>query len=282
MAQVKKLWSKKNSVIFVWPGEEPLELAYDGTRIVVPPCDVIARVGVNSMYTHAAAERNGRPVPGTAVIEDVTSLTPEGGYRSVLSVDAVCRYLTRDRDDLFARGFNIVETADQIEEAMILGVPLYAESQVTRAREILNREAQRQKGYKDRGEQPPPSTSEHLISWAVKHLRSVGPGKQAHAMEDIEAALRGQPAAVAAVASSEGARVAAAAPVYTTDPSLSKVNEAAAVFAEARTLGIGMGNFELQALLSGSEDAIAKVRVKIEAKRRERAVKDAEAAATVA
>lgn len=274
MAMVKKLWSKKNSVIFVWPGEEALELKYDGTRIVVPPRDVIGRVGLGSPYTHPAAERGGRPVPGTAVIEDVTTITPEGGYKMILNIDHICRYLTRDRDELFARGFNIVETEDQIEEAMTLGVPLYDQSQVERARQILNREAARQKGYKDRGEIPPASTSEHLVAWAVNHLRTVGSaGRQAHSIEDIESALRGEPAPTPS---------APAPKQMVHDAPVDRIAQAAAVFAEARSFGIGLGNFELQALLSGSEEAIAKVKVKIEAKRREKTVKDAEAAATVA
>jgi len=277
MAEIRKLWSKKNSVVFVWPGEEPLELTYDATRIVVPPRDVIARVGQGSIYTHQAAELNGRSVPGTAVVEDVTILTPEGGYKTQLSIDSLCRYLTRDRDDLFGRGFNICESPELIQEAMTLGIPLYSESQIARARGVLAREMQRQKGYKDRGETPPPSTSEKLISWAVNHLKGAGPQKQAHRLEDLAAVMEGRrmegPPSNEPV---EGPRQ------MVHDVPLDSIAEAAAVFAEARAAGVGLGNFELQALLSGSKDAIAKVRVKIEARNVEKAVKTAQESAVTA
>lgn len=207
MAEVRKLWSKKNSVVFVWPGEERLEIRYDGMPIVVPPRDVIGRVGLGSPYTHEAAEVGGRKVPGTAVIEDVTTITPEGGYRTALAIDHLCRYLTRDRDDLFGRGFNVVESVDQIQEAITLGIPLYAESQVRRAREVLSREMQRQKTYKDRGETPPASTSEKLIAWAVNHLRSVGPQQQAHRLEDLTAVMEGRAEAPASAGVREGPHI---------------------------------------------------------------------------
>jgi len=271
---VKKLWSKKNAVIFVWPGEEPLELQYDGTRIVVPPRDEIARVGQGSRYTHEAAIRAGVPVAGTAVIEDIVTLTPEGGYKTMLHIDHLCRYLTRDRDDLFHRGFNICETVDLIDEALMMGIPLYNESQIKRAREILAREMQRQQGYKNHGEVPPPSMSEHLISWAVKHLKRVGPQARAHKLEDIQAVLEGvEPSPAVATPPQAGAAVRMA---QDTTGAIDRehLEEAQAVYMEANDLGVSLNNFELKALLSGSQETVAKVRVKIEAKKREAALRE--------
>jgi hypothetical protein len=276
MTEIKKFWSKKNSVVFVWPGEEPLTLKYDGIQIVLPPRDVIARVGLGSIYTHEAAEVKGRKLAGTVVVEDVTVLTAEGGYKTILNIDHLCRYLVRDRDDLFARGFNIVEDPTLIDEALTVGLPLYSESQVRRAREVLSRELQRQKGYKDRGEVPPPSTSEHLISWAVKHLKSLGPQKQAHRMEDLSAVLEGRQLNEPAEPAQQDV------PWRAAQDAAESVVEASAVFAEARTLGLSLGNFELQSLLTGNEETIAKVRVKIEARRAEKAVKTAQEAAATA
>jgi hypothetical protein len=272
MTEIKKFWSKKNSVVFVWPGEEPLTLKYDGIQIVLPPRDVIARVGLGSIYTHEAAEVKGRKLAGTVVVEDVTVLTAEGGYKTILNIDHLCRYLVRDRDDLFARGFNIVEDPTLIDEALTVGLPLYSESQVRRAREVLSRELQRQKGYKDRGEVPPPSTSEHLISWAVKHLKSLGPQKQAHRMEDLSAVLEGR----------QLNEPAEPAQQMVHDVPAEQIVEASGVFAEARAAGLSLGNFELQSLLTGNEETIAKVRVKIEARRAEKAVKTAQEAAATA
>jgi hypothetical protein len=270
MSEIRKLWSKKNAVVFVWPGEEPLELQYDGLRIVVPPRDVIARRGVGSIYTHEAAEIGGRAVPGTAVIEDVTTVTPEGGYKTVLSIDNLCRYLTRDRDDLFGRGFNIVESTDQIQEAVTLGIPLYGESQIKRAREVLSREMQRQKGYKDRGETPPPSTSEKLIAWAVNHLKSVGPQKQAHKLEDLAAVMEGR-----AEAPAHQAPAAAR-------PDADVMARAGAVFQAAASAGIRLNGIEMGNLLRGHEDTIVQVETRILAKASNDTRKQAEAVAASA
>lgn len=274
MAEVRKLWNKKNAVVFVWPGEEPLELQYDGTRIVVPPRDVIGRVGQGSIYTHDAAELNGRKVPGTAVIEDIATLTPEGGYKTMLSIDHLCRYLTRDRDDLFVRGFNIVESADLIQEAVTLGIPLYGESQIARAREVLAREMQRQRSYKDRGETPPPSTSEKLIAWAIAHLKSVGPQKQAHRFEDLAAVMEG--------------RAAGGAPAREADvPTDASVGgdvmaRAGAVFQAANAAGIRLNGIEMGNLLRGHEDTITQVLTRIRAKEADNTRKEAEAVAATA
>lgn len=271
MAEVRKLWSKKNSVVFVWTGEEPLELMYDGTRIVVPPRDVVSRVGLGSVYTHEAAEVGGKKMPGTAVVEDITVLTPEGGYKTLLSIDHLCRYLTRDRDDLFNRGFNICESPELIQEAVTLGIPLYGESQIKRAREILSREMQRQKGYKDRGETPPPSTSEKLISWAVKHLKSVGPQQQAHRLEDLAAALEGK-------IEVEPQRISENPPAVVEDT----MQRAAAAFAIAQKAGVKLNGVEMTQLLRGDEDAIEQVLVKVRARNIEKEQKAAQAAAVSA
>lgn len=262
MAEIRKLWSKKNSVVFVWPGEEPLELQYDGTRIVVPSRDVIGRVGQGTIYTHEAAQVDGRKVPGTAVVEDVTVVTPEGGYRTLLSIDHLCRYLTRDRDDLFSRGFNICEAPELIQEAVTLGIPLYSESQVKRAREILAREMQRQKGYKDRGETPPPSTSEKLITWAVRHLRSVGPQQQAHRLEELAAVLEGR---------TEAERPQSSTPAPSSPgPHEDAMVRAGATFQIAQRAGVKLNGIEMQQLLRGDEEMVEKVLIKVRARELEK------------
>lgn len=264
MPQIKKLWAKENTAILVNPGEESLRISYNAISIVVPPRDTVARPGVGAPWTHPSAELNGKLVPGTALIADVVTLTAEGGYKTVMAIDHVCRYLVRDRDDLFAQGFNIVETADQVHEAMTLGIPLYAESQDLRARQVLARELQRQKGYKDRGEVPPPSLSERLIAWAIKHLATRGPGQRAHAVEDIEAALQGRaptPSLESVPEHSVSEREAAAT------PSPEKLATAGAVFQEAQAAGIRLNGVEMGNLLRGHGPTIDQVRLKIQAKK---------------
>jgi hypothetical protein len=276
--QVRKLWKRRNQAILTWPGEEPLGLAYNAYRIVVPPRDVISRPARGAPWTHPAAELNGKPLAGTALIEDVISLTAEGGYRTTLDIDAVCHYLTTQRDDLFTQGFNVVETADQVAEALALGLPLYEESQDNRARDILSRELQRQKAYKDRGEQPPPAISQHLIAWAMKHLQRRPAQTAAVRMEDIQSALGGAapPASGPAPAPEPVAAPAPASAAPSDDVNAMSVTE---LFALASKLHVSVPTLEMAGLLRGSPEVIEKVKLKIKDKLVQLQVQDAAARA---
>lgn len=265
--QFKKLWARKNSAILVWPGDQdPLRIAYNACPIVIPPRTIVSRVSPQgaaaipgSIWTHPPAVLNGRELAGTVVIEDVRVLTSEGGYKLTLDIDYVCHYLTRERDDLFNQGFNVVEDASQVEEAMAIGIPLYAAAQDQNARDILNREAARQSAYKERGETPPPALSQAKILWAIEHLRK-RPQQQAVAMDDITAVLEGRGTSVKPLPP--------VPPPADLEPVNAPVNvaAAAAVFERASQLGIALNNAQLGSLLKGNPETVKKVSLLIEAK----------------
>lgn len=256
--QVRKLWSRKNSQIFVWPGEEPLAIAFSGESFLVPPRHQFARPGQGSPYRlEGARKANGDPLPGTIVVSDVVTETAGGGYATTLRVSDFCEYLVRDRDDLFKQGFNIVSSPDEVLTAMEMGLPLYEESQVERARAIIASELERRKKFEDKGQPAPPSSSEHLVLWAIAHLKKQDAKRPKHTADDLRAVLEG--------------RYVAEAPPSTVpeQPTLSGLP----LYNEARELGIQLTKTELQAILEGDESQMQFVRAKIQA-RRERRVEE--------
>lgn len=266
--QVKKLWSRKNEQIFVWPGEEPLSISFDGSVIVIPPRHIFSRPGKGSIYKlEGARKANGDPIPGTVVVADVVVETPGGGYATSFDVRQICEYLVRDRDDLFRQGFNIVSTPEEVVTAMEMGIPLYEASQVERARAVIATELERRKKFEDRGQPAPPSSSEHLVQWAIAHLKRQEARRPAHSADDLRAVLEG--------------RYIQAAPPSTVPVKETKAGTA--LYNEAKELNVQLTKPEMQAILDGDEEQLQFVRAKIAARRErlleERVKAEAEAAA---
>lgn len=265
--QVKKLWNRINSQIFVWAGEEPLTLLYDALTFVVPPRFETAKPGIGSIYRlESARNGSGALIPGTIVVADIDTATDTGGSKKEFDVQAMCQYLTRDRDDLFQRGFNIVSTVEEVSIAMEQGIPLYEASQDQRARDILAAELDRQKRFEEKGQPAPPSSSDHHIHWAIRHLKGRAALKATHSPADLRSILEG--------------RYAAEAPPATVR--LPVKYSGASLYDEAKSLDIVLNKTELQAILEGDEEQMGFVRAKIQARRErnmeERAAKDAAAA----
>ena len=262
--QVKKLWNRVNRQIFVWAGEEPLTLLYNALTFVIPPRFETAKPGVvGSIYRHESARNgSGDLIPGTIVVEDEDMATDTGGSKRVFDTQEMCLYLTRDRDDLFQRGFNIVSTIDEVSIAMEQGIPLYEASQDERARGILAAELDRQKRFEEKGQPAPPSSSDHHIHWAIRHLKSRAPARATHSPADLRSILEG--------------RYAADAPPATVR--LPVKYSGAALYDEAKSLDIVLNKTELQAILEGDEEQMNFVRAKIQARRdrnmEERAAKE--------
>lgn len=250
--QVRKMYQRVNAQIFTWAGEEPLTIGYDGHTFVIPPRHETARVGPGSPYRYESArDGSGDLIPGTLLLQDVVTTTPDGGRRITLSVSDFCDYLTRDRDDLFARGFNIVASPSQVSDAINQGIPLYEQSQDNRAREILATELERQKKYEAKGQPAPPREDQHNVDWAISHLKSREAAlKPATSAADIRSVLEGRytpaPAAVAAAAKT--------------------VTSAQEVYEKAIAAGVNLSKTELAGLLARDEEQIAFVLEKIKAR----------------
>lgn len=264
--QVKKLWSRTNQVILVWPGEEPLELAYDNVRVVVPSRFETAKPGRDSIYRHESARTaSGDLIPGSVVVEDIVNETEMGGFKTVFNVNDMCQYFVRERNDLFAQGFNIVSSVSEIPTAMELGLPLYEASQDERARIIVSNEMARQKKQEDRGEGRSPAPNPQAVMWAVAHLKNRQAQKPQFSANELRDVL-------------EGRFVEQKAPATVPAP---QPTSASSLYDEARSLDITLNKTELQGILENDAAQIAFVRQKIEL-RRQRLVEEAAAKDTAA
>lgn len=254
--QVKKMYQRVVTQIFTWAGEEPLVIGYDGNTFVIPPRFETAKLGPDSIYrAESARDGHGDLIPGTIVVADIVTTTPEGSRKIVLSVTDFCDYLTRDRDDLFARGFNIVGSWQEVKEAIESGIPLYELSQDVRARDILASELERQKRFEAKGQPAPPREDQHNVDWAVKHLKSRETSlKPATSADELRSVLEGR-----------FLTKPAAAPVVA--PAITKtVSSAQEVYDRALELGISLSKSELAGLLGRDEAQVAFVLEKIKAR----------------
>lgn len=253
--KVKKMYSRIVSQIFTWAGEEPLTIGYDGQTFVVPPRHETAKVRPGSIYKlESARDGKGELIPGTLLVSDVTEPTEDGGFRRRMSVSDFCDFLTRDREDLFQRGFNIVGTPQEVKEAIEQGIPLYEASQDERARTILATELERRKKFEEKGQPAPPSSSEHQVAWAIKHLKSRQVEQKPSASTDeIFGALQGryQPDAQPV------------APVVATG----RVTTAQEIFEEANSLGVTLSKSELAGLLGNDPEQTGFILEKIKMRR---------------
>jgi hypothetical protein len=183
------MFQRLQEFILVWPGDENLQVGFNGDVFIVPPHDVVAEPGPGSPYRNPAAkDRDGRPIPGTIALHDIIQSTGPGGrgHRKALDAAEACAFMEDSRDDLFHRGFSIVMDPDDVPAAMAEGRPKYDAAQVDRARQILYDELERRKKWDAKGIPPPPSSSDHLVRWAKAHLDSHARKSQQEQISDTE------------------------------------------------------------------------------------------------
>jgi hypothetical protein len=264
MRPIKRLWNREQNQIFVWAGERPLQLKYSGFIFYVPPRHEVAKVGPGSMYRfESAKDGNGRAVPGTIVVKDILSRTPDGGYSKTFDVDACCRFLDRDRQRLFERGFQIVSEPGEIGVAMDDALPRYEAAEDARAHQILATEMERQKGFRDKGQDPPESSSAEQVAWAMKHLSR--PGRKAdrpeYGADQIKAVLSGT--------APPSPEATAAPPVVETVPvdiPDDEVEKNIRLYHEAKEAGVKLTRTELAGLLENDTEMVELVIDKLKVK----------------
>jgi len=269
----KRRWNRIQEQILVWPGDERLEIRYDGTLINVPPRTEVARVGDGHPYRYpAATTKAGVPLKGTIAVTDQIVETEDGGYQKQFDVSDFCEFLETHCQHLFKAGFQIVSDPDDVTLVLEEGIPLYDLSLDKKAREILANELQRRKGWEDRGQPAPPSSSEHLVIWALQHQKRRAAMKPQVDSKEIYAALEGT--------TTLPIEEAAAAPPVSDVKALG----ASHYLEEATALGMRLTKAELVALIEGDEEQIEFIQAKIADKKAEEAEarekKEAQAAAS--
>lgn len=265
----RRKWTRVQSQILTWCGDEILEIGYDGTVICIPPINQVAKVGLRSPYRlPSATTAAGVPLPGTVLIEDVVVQNENGGWKKVFDVSDLCAYLERDEPQLFARGFQIVSDPADVTIVQQEGRPLYEASLDQRAREVLALELSRRKRYEDAGQPAPPGSNESDVIWAIRHQQMRSARKrQAAGVElstkDIYDAMAGtyNPPAASVPQPQEAP---AAAPAATTHVS------AASLIDEADELGVTLSKADLSGLIRGDRDTFDFVAEKVKLKRESR------------
>lgn len=263
MRPVKRLWNREQKQVFVWAGERPLQLKYSGFIFYVPPRHEVAKSGPGSIYYFdSARDGNGRPLPGTIVVKDILRTTSEGGYSKTFDVDACCRFLDRDRPQLFERGFQIVSEPTEIDVAMADAIPRYELAEDARAHQILATEMERQKGFREKGQDPPESSSAEQVAWAMKHLSR--PGRKADRPEftpdQIKAALGGEP-----VPTPESPAPLVVETVAVDIPD-EEVEKNIRLYHEAKEAGVKLTRTELAGLLENDTEMVELVVEKLKVK----------------
>lgn len=259
--KVKRLWNRINGQIFVWAGEEPLEIKYSGFRFKIPPRTETAKPGPGSIYTFESV-RDGKEnmLPGTCWVTDLVKTSDAGGRHRVFDVTACCEYLQEQKPQLFDKGFAIVSDINDVAPAMQELIPMFDLSQDRKAQAILASELDRQKKYEEDGKIAPEPDSPDRVAWAMKHLarrkKSIRP---THSADDITAVLEGR---------FEGD----VAEMPTPPPAEAFAEEAVdgkGLYRECEEWGVRLTKRELEALVTGDEEQISFISAKLAAKKEE-------------
>jgi hypothetical protein len=247
-----------NSFILVWPGDEREQVSFDGEVFYVPPGDEIAETRESrpdSPYKfESARDRQGDLIPGTVRVSDRHAMI-EGNRVKVFDADMFVKWIEGIRPDMMDRGLMVVDLPEEVEEAKAEGRPLYEASQDQKARNILEIELFRRKKWEDKGTPAPPSSSEHLVAWAIRHMNERGTALSTIPTDDILGAL------------STGAR--RPQDVRTSKKAVATPKDAVApldgktLFGRASELGLNLKKDELAGLLSNDVEVLETVHDRI-------------------
>lgn len=268
----RRMWSRVNSQIFLWAGEEPLEIKFSGFRFKVPPrteTAISTETDPHSIYKFdSARDSKERRIPGSLLVKDVVKTAPNGGVHRIFDVAACCEYLQRDKEDLFDRGFAIVSDVNDIPDVMEELQPLYEASQDRRAHTILQVELERQAKMKEKGQIVTERENPEVVEWAMSHLARRGKTVQpAIGAEAIEAVLKGQ--YTGPVAEAPKAEPQADAP-----PPKKKVDNKQ-LYEECEEWGVRLTKREIEALLKNDEEQIEFITAKLRVKQEEASAESA-------
>ncbi len=253
----RKHVDKVNSFILVWCGDEREQVSFDGECINLPPIDVEAKPGPGSPYRmEGAKDRVDLIIPGTVRVSDRHAMI-EGNRVKVFDADMFVKWIETIRTELLDRGLFIVDLPEEVEEAKTEGRPLYEKSQDSRARQVLETELFRRKKWEDKGTPPPPSSSEHIVQWAIKHLNERGSALSMIPTDDIIGAL------------STGAPTLKDIPAprpRKEPPSIEKPLDGKRLHQQALGLGVKLKVLDLNGLLTEDEDVMKDVAERIRVK----------------
>lgn len=191
---------QRAKVILVWPGDDRIQPCYGGFHVMVPARHESAapeskddpRTKGSPFRFPSAIGKDGKPIPGTVLVENQLVQTPTGGWRPEFDVKDWIEGLMSVGREMFARGLTIVESVDEIEPAMRAGRVKWEAKQEEHWHRVLTAEHERREGFKRAGKRVPPAQNEAAIQAAIRGLQQLEQSRSTPLVsdDDIAAALK--------------------------------------------------------------------------------------------
>lgn len=194
-------FQRSQSLIVVWPGDDPVTPTYDGESIRLPARNEIAVVGKGSPFRHGAVlDAGGNAIPGTVELVDVERENPAtGGTVKDFDAQAWARGIYDVNKPLIDRGLRVVMDVSEIPAAMAEGRPLWEKAEIRSAEATIREELERMAYWEKKGQPAPESSSHEAVMKARAFLASVHlKRKDAFNKNDLLSALGDAPAPAAA------------------------------------------------------------------------------------
>jgi len=242
----KKLSDRTRMYVIVWPGDEDLQLQFDGELFWVPSRDHSADPRDRSKHWRmpSATTPKGEFIPGTIVVKDEYAVIDGNRIKRFDAYEMVTHLESVSGEKVTQRGLAVVESWDEVAEAMAEGRPLYEASRDREAEKYLQDELARRAELQRMGQPVMPSSSEPKVKWAIAHLQSRGLSRLSAIETDaIRAALSGN-------AAPAGPAVPRP-PIAPATPVAAELASAEEIFEQAANVGLTLKKPELEGLLRG-------------------------------
>lgn len=172
----------------VWPGDDHVKVEYGGLPIIVPPVTVVAETGGASPYRcPSPVDGVGRKIPGAVVLESVVSLDPATqGIRTEFDALEWAEGLESVNRAVFARGFKIVDSVEEIAKAQTEGRPLWEEKMLDHWRNVLAQERRRRIQDEKDGKPFTNGSNAAAVREAVEGINRISAKQRERAIPDAE------------------------------------------------------------------------------------------------
>lgn len=245
--------ARRRTFILVWAGDKPRTVGWGGQDVKVPPRDQIAVTAPRrrgepgdpaSIYRYpSAVNMNDRPIPGTVVISDSETITPDGGSSKSFDAEAFVKSILA-RKELAEGGLRVVDDVENIPAAMADGLVSFNNAQVRAADATVRRERLRRADAAQRGERPAPlSEAEDAELRRAMRVLEERPKTVQVADADLDRVLTGAPAL----------------PALKAEPSEDLGDMATEILAAARRAKVKLTHEEQDALITRDPDGMQKV-----------------------
>lgn len=152
---------QKQSFILVWAGNERRGLSWDGEVVFIPCRDEV----FDQRYRfQSAKDGDGKYIPGTVVVSDVTARDPETGLmKHIVNARTFLEQTQINSAKLFASGLIAVNDVEDIPEAMAISEKRWARTLESADLRVMQEEAQRISEHHKQGLPVPPMSEKRAV-----------------------------------------------------------------------------------------------------------------------